>query len=671
MYSVSALFKQYAAQSDREYDVKVVIGKTTYASNCITQFDITDSLVPSDDFTIGSVIASSLNISVRTSDIISSNAIVFPYMRLNGPSGYTEWIFLGIFFVDSRSYQNNIWTFSCFDKLIITQQSYSSALMFPAKMTDVLNEISTNLEITIDASVVINPTYTISQLPTSCTYRDVISGIASAHGASVKLSIGNLKFVYFTSTSPVAKISATDYFTCSTTNPLKTYTKIAATFSQNGDMYIVGDASASADNTLSFNSPYMTQTMLSPLQGKLAGFGYMPFTMDWKGIPYLETGDTIQVTMKDGTVFFSTILINKLSFKGGLKYTTSAPSLSANKSEFSYSGAIKQYVQSVADDITQSIMYYSNVNAITVNTTSQEPVYLSIAATKDTNLKLFLSIYGQASVANLLTIEIQLDNGDIVFTPKQKTQLADNIIGIPLLIPQVKAGGHYIGVLLKTDTGTFTIPAQNLQVTIEGGSLQGGLSATYPHAEVNQEINWLDVTSGETINETVNASLQTPMGMPISQNISQPCLPGNVNSITNILMYDLFEETNANLVYTGTWTVLTNALYSSNGTAKKTTVANSTIKFNFTGTSLEILGYQDSSGAPNVSINIDGVSYTISQYNSSKTIYSIMQGVTGLVSNEHYCTITNFSDTKSLTIDAICVDAGCILKIYNTSITQS
>lgn len=365
MYSVSDLFKQYAAQSDREYDVKVMIGKTTYASNCITQFDITDSLVPSDDFTIGSVIASSLNISVKTSDTISSNAIVLPYMRLNGSSGYTEWIFLGVFYIDSRSYQNNIWTFSCFDKLIITQQDYTSALTFPAKMTDVLNEISTNLEITIDASVVINPKYFIRQLPTSCTYRDVISGIASAHGASVKLSIGNLKFIYFTSIAPVAKISATDYFTCSTTNPLKTYTKIVASPNQNDtdndSNYIAGDVAASADNTLSFNSPYITQAMLNSLQSELTGFGYMPFTMDWKGLPYLEIGDTIQVTMKDGTVFTSTILINKLSFKGGLKYTTSAPSLSANKSEFSYGGTIKQYVQSTVDNAINKVSHMPNL----------------------------------------------------------------------------------------------------------------------------------------------------------------------------------------------------------------------------------------------------------------------------------------------------------------------
>lgn len=669
MFQVSGLFKQYASLPNREFDVKAIVGKTTYLNDNIMEFDIGDSLIPSEDFTLGTVISSSLNISIRTIDTIPSNAMITPYVRLNGDSGYTEWIPLGSFYIDSRKYQNNVWVFSCFDKLILTQKAYVSMLAYPATMVDVMTEICTQLGLTLDPMVVINPSYTISSLPSGCTYRDVIGGIVAVHGASTKLGKdGNLKFIYYNVTGTlVTNVKASDYFTASETNPLKTYTKIMATYNQNGDMYVTGDLNATTDNTLSFYSPFITQAILNSIYNQIKGFYYMPFTMDWKGLPYLEVGDTIQVTMRDGTIFSSTILINKLSFKGGLKFTTSSPSLSANNSEFNFGGTIKQYVQSVADDISQSIMYYSNQNAITVNTTSQKPVYLSIAATKDTNLKLFISIYGQASVANLLTIEIQLDNGDIVFTPKQKTQPADNIIGIPLLIPQLKAGGHYIGVLLKTDTGTFTIPAQNLQVTVEGGSLQGGLSAEYPHAEVIQPVIWTDVKGKYTISETVNTSLQTPMSVPITQNISQPALPGNISLTTSASLYDLFEETNANIVYTGTWTVSTNALLSSNGTAKKTTVLNSTAKFNFTGTSLEIMGYQDSSGASNISINIDGVSYAISQYNSS-IIYRIMQGVLGLVNKAHCCVITNLTSGAGLVIDAICLDTGCVLQPYQTGV---
>ncbi|MHC6181066.1 phage tail spike protein [Clostridium sp. JNZ X4-2] len=142
-----------------------------------------------------------------------------------------------------------------------------------------------------------------------------------------------------------------------------------------------------------------------------------------------------------------------------------------------------------------SMLYYANPVPLTVGTSPVEPVYLGITAVADTNLSMNFSMYCTAESSCTVTIQIQLDNADIVFTPKQKLQQGDNVVGMPLGIPQVPQGAHYIAVVLKVDTSTINIPMFNLQCMIDGRNLQGGLSAQHPHAECLEKQNLVNINS--------------------------------------------------------------------------------------------------------------------------------------------------------------------------------
>lgn len=157
----------------------------------------------------------------------------------------------------------------------------------------------------------------------------------------------------------------------------------------------------------------------------------------------------------------------------------------------------------VAQALT-SILYYANPIELKVTTNKIQPIYLGISAVANTNLSLSLAISCTASSECTLNIEIFLDNKEIPFKPKQKLLVGENVIGIPLGIPQVGVGAHYVGVYLKTDTGTVTIPIYNLQCMIDGRNLQGGLSADLPHAEVIQKVEYIEVFNQENITNTVD-----------------------------------------------------------------------------------------------------------------------------------------------------------------------
>lgn len=139
----------------------------------------------------------------------------------------------------------------------------------------------------------------------------------------------------------------------------------------------------------------------------------------------------------------------------------------------------------VAETLT-SMLYYANPVELTVGTSKMQPVYLGISAVASTNLSMNFSLYCVASEESTLTIQIQLDGKDITFTPKQKLLKGDNVVGIPIGIPQVKSGAHYLGIFLCVDNGSLQIPKFNLQCMIDGRNLQGGLSAEPPHAEVKE-----------------------------------------------------------------------------------------------------------------------------------------------------------------------------------------
>lgn len=206
---------------------------------------------------------------------------------------------------------------------------------------------------------------------------------------------------------------------------------------------------------------------------------------------------------------------------------------------------INAVVKTATDDLgnqvaqaLSSMMYYSNVSSITVSTVSVQPIYLGVTAVDNTNLTCLISIYGVASTVNTLTINIQLDNKTISFAPKQKLQQGDNVIGIPLGIPQVQAGAHYIGIILSVDTGTFSVPAFNCQCMIDGRNLQGGLSAAFPHAEVNQRVKFIMIASVSRIHAdiNVNVSVVPPIAVQLSELVSRSSfnVSKNITAAINI-----------------------------------------------------------------------------------------------------------------------------------------
>ncbi|GAV13230.1 hypothetical protein [Paenibacillus sp. NAIST15-1] len=384
MYPISPLYTDYLRRPDREFIVKATVGNEEYDNTRIVDFSIENSLSLSDGFELGTAIPSKLTIKLRTNEIVKPNARIVPYLSLsmagmtwlqaqypwndmdinwNGSS--TNWLPLGEFFVDSRERVNDVWTYVCYDKLVFADVAYISSLTYPATHKAVFDEICARLGWIYDNTVVINPSYKIQVGPAGYSMRQVLAYIAAANSASIYIDkAGTLKFKRFTAAEePVFAMTTADYFTAKQANPVKTYTRIVATYNTEDDLYYEA-GSGDENHTLYIENPFVTQSMVNDLLATLSGFSYLPLTMNARGYPQLEQGDIIAFEQQegatwdetvstwqdthipwDGIVRYKSIILHQVfSFAGGLRMSLEAPSVSAQQSEFVVEGSLSQQV---------------------------------------------------------------------------------------------------------------------------------------------------------------------------------------------------------------------------------------------------------------------------------------------------------------------------------------
>lgn len=155
---------------------------------------------------------------------------------------------------------------------------------------------------------------------------------------------------------------------------------------------------------------------------------------------------------------------------------------------------------SMASSISQamsSMLYFTNPSTITVATNEREVIYMPIGITRNTNLMSYLILSINASSVATLSIKYSLDNSEIPTSLKQKLQVGDNLISIPMALVALKEGGHYFSVKLSVDSGGATIMPNGLQLAIDGRNLTGGLSSDVPHAEVKDIVKYRDLSQGK------------------------------------------------------------------------------------------------------------------------------------------------------------------------------
>ncbi|KAF9142796.1 hypothetical protein BGX30_002164 [Mortierella sp. GBA39] len=486
---------------DREFIIKANINGEEYTSAAIVEFSIENSLTLSEGFEIGTAIPNKLTIKLRVKTEIPANARIVPYLaisteglswdqaiypwqEMNIPwtGGSTEWLPLGEFFVDSREKINDVWTFTCYDKLVTADVPYISQLSYPATQKAVWDEICDRLGFTYDGSVVINPTYQIQAGPAGYSCRQVLAYIAGANGASVFVGKdGVLRFKRFAAGAPaVFEMTTADYIRVKQTNPVKSYSRVVVTY--NTEDSLTYEAGSGDDNhTLKLENPFMTQTMVNNLQAQLNGFTYLPMTMEARGFPHLDQGDIIGYAQNEGSSWLETIttwestdipwdgirryssliLHQVLSFKGGLKLSIDAPSISEQKSEFVVEGSLSQQVNKLNQDaVRYGKPYYGITHSRTEGFVVEREDHLS-------RLQL-----------NSDVMDWKVDGASVLYLDAlaRKLKFAGTLEGVDGTFSGTIQGGSFIGGSIRIGSG-FSVDSSG-HMAAAGADFSGTISAS-------------------------------------------------------------------------------------------------------------------------------------------------------------------------------------------------
>lgn len=204
-----------------------------------------------------------------------------------------------------------------------------------------------------------------------------------------------------------------------------------------------------------------------------------------------------------------------------------------------YIAEVSRNSEVMASTISQalsSLLYFTNPSTIIIGTTDKEVIYMPIGVMRNTNVMSYLVLSVNASTVATLKVKYSLDNSEIPTNLKQKLQVGDNLIAIPMALVALPEGGHYLSVKLTVDTGSLTIMPNGLQLAIDGRNLTGGISADIPHAEAREEIKYMDVGSGRLSFYYVIKE-QIPLSSLMSEDISySDCSSGRINDAVNVIL---------------------------------------------------------------------------------------------------------------------------------------
>lgn len=340
MINMSDTFKSKIYSSERYLEANVLINNVDYRTDIIKDFNYTSSIA-NNSFTIGSTNASTFEITLnKLVETIEENQEVKPYIGIIG----AESIPLGVFYIKEIKRDRNAKTtkIKCQDKMMYLNELYKTNLAFPAKIRDVIQDISEKVKMEF-VPTHISYNKEVQKLE-KVSYREMLSYLAQIEGCFVVFDrYGKLEFRKFNRTQE--KITKNNYFLSGlVVNDVEYKLNGITADLKNKEKTILASGSA-VGNQINLTNPLMKQDYLDEVYTYLKQFIFKPYTVNWQGNPALEVGDFIQIEVANGQYVGVPILNLQLNFSGGLNCKMSADVKTSTSTSYEYKGTIQKQIE--------------------------------------------------------------------------------------------------------------------------------------------------------------------------------------------------------------------------------------------------------------------------------------------------------------------------------------
>lgn len=454
MQNVSSSYLEKIKEPSRSFECRVTIGNNVYTNIDIINISIED-VQPSDGFTIGAAVSKSLELTLSTNNTIYSNSKVKLEIGLNIGSTF-EYILIGHFHIEdiiSTDYSTKL---TCYDNMIKFEKPYFSNLGKTSTLKDIVNELATITGVEFTGSL---PSYNLSKLE-GFTCRDVLGFVASICGGNAYITREG-KFTIKTPAIIDYSITSDNYIDLKSEEDLY---KVGAITCKANDKELTKGTLSNSSMEITFENPWVTESILTDIYNKLKGFEFIGYSMKWQGDFSLDVGDIISITDTKGNTRQVPIFSQKLTYNGGLTSEIGAKGESKTKNEFSPTGDLNNKVNRVVTDLLI-------VNKALINKADVEDLK-AVNGEIDNLIAVNVTITGKLNAIEGEFGTIKSDVAAIENLTVNHTAKINDLIANKASITQVEAVSAQIGIV-EADVGKInTLLAGNLTSTnIQAGGI--------------------------------------------------------------------------------------------------------------------------------------------------------------------------------------------------------
>lgn len=340
----------------RQVDAKFTLNNRVYTGAQLAKLDYDQAIVSGSSYTFGGAYVAGLTVEIK--ELVEGLMEMMPATAEIGISvdGVMEYKPIGQFFViDIELDRNaNSTKLKLQDGFCRLNGEYKSKLGYRALLRDVYSEICQSCNIQTTPTNIPSDMIVRSQL-NETSYREAIKYVAQMIGSyAIFNRYGQLEM------RKIAKIS---YRVTRDNYIMGGFKRKEVMFRLNGiECELDGESKLSVGssngNVAKMKNPMMTQEYLENLFDRVKGFQFYPYSLNFQGDPCLEVGDWIEVEFSKGEYFQAPILVQKISFDGGLSSEISANTTGVSDTVYQYKSPLARKVEYLegrlsADGLTQ------------------------------------------------------------------------------------------------------------------------------------------------------------------------------------------------------------------------------------------------------------------------------------------------------------------------------
>lgn len=452
MYQPSQNFINELNKTSRLFRARVTCGTDTLTEE-IKKMIFTLGSCGADTFTIGSVFASYVDITLSFTELSLAGKEMFVEIGLLLPDETVEYIPMGYFTASpadiSKSRDQTI--LKATDRISSKCGGlYIPSITFPATIQAVMNDVSTQAGIRIKTSL--PTTGVIQKEMKNLTYREILGYLSGLLGGFCYADReGNICIAAYPSTSSLT-IENERSWTMEmgeeySADSLKV---IVSEGGEDADGNEVAGVSYSAGsgNGITVSNQYMTESLFNDMKSRVLNYSFCSGTARVLGDPRLDPADAITAINFAGKEFFVPCMSITHEYDGGLATTITTPSQAASDEEVR--GPLTQQVEQLAADMVLA----------------KEVIAKKITA-DEANLK-----FATIEMANIIEAEIEKVSGEFA---DYKVIVTEDFTAVNAEITTVKG-----------ELADFKTTVTDELVVAKGWMLEGSIG--------NAQISDLDVT---------------------------------------------------------------------------------------------------------------------------------------------------------------------------------